>query len=284
MSKVKRRARPQPKSIKNRCGPAGKGTRMERENVTPERAEEWLTHNTNNRPCPETRVMRLAEAILNGEWQENGETIKFNCKGDLVDGQGRLKAIVRAQRAVVCWIAYGVPEDAFDTIDQGRSRSISDVFARNDINHFVHMAGAVTLLYKLDETIPSEPGGLRAAVALSIVAERPQLIESARKVYKAGLSSVTSVGMAICLYYLMALKDPDATESFWAGIREGITGKRNPVRVLRDTLLRNRGENRKLSPTMICALTIKAWVLVRQGRSCTFLRWNPEKEAFPVII
>ena len=61
--------------------------------ITPEMAREYLEKNSHNRRLSERSVRNLATAIKNGEWQVNGEAIKVDKEGNLLDGQHRLSAI-----------------------------------------------------------------------------------------------------------------------------------------------------------------------------------------------
>jgi hypothetical protein len=71
--------------------------------VTPDQALKWLEDtNTNNRSVRDIHVQRLASDMKNGKWRGfNGEAIRFDSLGRLVDGQHRLWA---------CTVA-GVPFD-----------------------------------------------------------------------------------------------------------------------------------------------------------------------------
>ena len=71
--------------------------RIFEEYITPKTAEKYLEQNTNNyRRMNRNKVSIYARDMKNGSWQTNGEAIKFNKRGELVDGQHRLKAIMEA--------------------------------------------------------------------------------------------------------------------------------------------------------------------------------------------
>jgi len=91
--------------------------------VTPETAKEWLTHNKdNNRKLMKGRVEQYANDIKAGKWELNGETIKFNKKGDLIDGQHRLQAVVEAGVACKFLVVWDVDANLY-MIDRGAPRS-----------------------------------------------------------------------------------------------------------------------------------------------------------------
>ena len=45
-------------------------------------------------------VTAYAEDMAAGRWKENGETIKFDSEGRLIDGQHRLAAVVKANTPI----------------------------------------------------------------------------------------------------------------------------------------------------------------------------------------
>jgi len=66
-----------------------------------------------------------------GNWRLNGEAILFTESGVLADGQHRLEAISRLKSdiAIPMLIGLGLPEDSFDTINTGKTRSASDLLS-----------------------------------------------------------------------------------------------------------------------------------------------------------
>ena len=95
--------------------------------ITPAIAKKMLEKNTNNRPIRWLHVQKLAEEILADEWQTTHQGIAFNNAGFLIDGQHRLNAIVQAGKAVTMSVTRGCDVRAFDVLDRGVNRSISDI-------------------------------------------------------------------------------------------------------------------------------------------------------------
>lgn len=99
-------------------------SRMTYERITPEKAKVYLEKNVpNNRPINEMRVRNYVHDMLTGAWSDNGETIKFNTQGELIDGQHRLTAIVKAGVSIWTWVARDVDKNAFWTVDTGAIRT-----------------------------------------------------------------------------------------------------------------------------------------------------------------
>ena len=64
------------------------------------------------------------------EWiSNNGDTIKIDKKGLLIDGQHRLKAIIIHAKPLTLWVAQNVEKRSIMVIDIGRRRSPGDTLS-----------------------------------------------------------------------------------------------------------------------------------------------------------
>ncbi|KKN38348.1 hypothetical protein LCGC14_0754230 [marine sediment metagenome] len=286
-AKKSKRTRPSPRTI-NGDAAAPDESRMEKALISPQLAEEWLNRNTQNRPCASPDVKRISREIELGHWKINGETIKFDKNNVLRDGQTRLKSIVATKTAVWCWVAFDLDlgMEVFETIDQGRLRSLGHLLSIRGYKNYNHLAGATRLVYALDTELVAEPGGFKSAVGLSIVEERPQLVDSLERVYAAGISDAYSIGAAAALHHMMQKRDHELADSYWDMLATGVIKQRcSPAKSVRDTLLSNKNAaaDKQLKPTHLQAIAIKGWNLTRGGKTCKYVRWHPEREAFPEI-
>lgn len=95
--------------------------------ITPEVARQYLSHNTRNiRPINRAAVRQYANSMINGTWQQNGETIKFYQDGTLFDGQHRLLAIIESNVPQDMLVVRDVPNNVSIT-DIGRPRSAKTI-------------------------------------------------------------------------------------------------------------------------------------------------------------
>jgi hypothetical protein len=109
-------------------------TRLER--ITPEIAKQYLESNTSNRTINANFVNFLAEQIKLGKWIENGESIKFNKSGVLVDGQHRLLAVVKLGLPIKTNVVRGCDDDSFATLGNARPRSARDTMSTLGIANY----------------------------------------------------------------------------------------------------------------------------------------------------
>ena len=93
------------------------------ETVTPAWAQDLLDHQGPNRTLNETRASRYYKDMASENWKETPQGIAISESGELLDGQHRLKAIVRLGRPVRMFVVRNVPEEAKQTLDRGQMRT-----------------------------------------------------------------------------------------------------------------------------------------------------------------
>lgn len=96
--------------------------------LTPVAAERLLERNVHNRKLSEKVVQKYVAEIHADEWRLTPGCVALDDKGDLVDGQHRLHAIVRSQKAVPMLITFGLPTASQEKVDRQRRRTLFDAF------------------------------------------------------------------------------------------------------------------------------------------------------------
>lgn len=98
------------------------------EKITPELAKSYLdTCNIDNRKIRPGMVSKYANYMITGEWVLSDQCISFDLTGKLINGQHRLLAIVQSGVTIKAMVARHMPEDSFKYLDQGATRSKSDL-------------------------------------------------------------------------------------------------------------------------------------------------------------
>ena len=75
----------------------------------------------------------------------NGETIKFDSKGNLLDGQHRLSMVVKTGITMETHALFGVDSKGFLTLDSGKKRSAADALRLEGFKRFRHMPNAIQI-------------------------------------------------------------------------------------------------------------------------------------------
>lgn len=83
------------------------------EEIDPAQAATMLLHNTRNRPMKPATVNTYAKVMSSGDWTFTGESISFDLRGRLVNGQHRLSAVVKSGVPITVVVVRGVPDSAW---------------------------------------------------------------------------------------------------------------------------------------------------------------------------
>lgn len=98
--------------------------------ITPANAAKILDEkNVSNRVLSQTRVNQYKEAMIIGEWQFNGDPIRFSSDKVLSDGQHRLNAVVLSGVTQSFLVVENLPKKSSLTIDIGKGRTGGDVLS-----------------------------------------------------------------------------------------------------------------------------------------------------------
>ena len=113
--------------------------------ITPEVAESMLK-GPNIRQVRKPTLDKYIRQLKEGTWWMNGETIKFDASGLLVDGQHRLLAVMQTKIAIVALVVYGVTSKG---VDEGRQRTVSDLLGGRGAGHAETRAAVLRIIYCL---------------------------------------------------------------------------------------------------------------------------------------
>lgn len=152
--------------------------------ITPEMAKEYLALNMdpNRAICP-SLVDRYKRDMLADRWRLSGEAIRFNKNGELIDGQHRLSAAIRAGVPFTSLVIRGLDNEVINVIDSGKSRSASDVLKLHRYSNTAALAAAARWLMVMRDGFQSLDAGMALIrpsneEILALVHKHPQLEES----------------------------------------------------------------------------------------------------------
>lgn len=260
--------------------------------VTPDMAREWLGFNTHNRNVRGRTVAAYAADMKNGDWQLNGEAIKFASDGSLIDGQHRLHAIVEAGVTIRMLVIRGLPADVQETVDGGVSRKFGDVLKLRGEPSYAALAAVARRIAVWEATGTFSTGAAHPTKAqLSRVIERyPQLREESTLAYRVARSCGLAPSIVgFCIWLFGQLPDADEDIEFFFGRLADFQGltKGDPIYELRRAVEQSKGVRGERGTKYLVAITIKAWNAFRAGEKVGVLRFttggaHPEKFPQPI--
>ena len=254
--------------------------------VAPALARRYLERNVCNRKISRATVRRYAECMLRGEWQLNGETLKFDEEGRLIDGQHRLLAIIECGRAVELGVFRRIKHAAFATIDSGKNRSSGDTLSTLGVTYPNETAAAARLLaVYVGKLAPNKR--LSNMQLIDLVDAHPDLIRCVETATKPPLNArlLTSSQRGFC-YYAMSRVDPARAEQFLAELAAGryADQRSQPIFLLRGELAKEAQSIYQIQPRAKLGWVITAWNAFVARRKLAALgverdslpRFNPE--------
>jgi hypothetical protein len=254
--------------------------------VTPAMAKKFLAKSKNVRNLVEDRAMSLANQMLRGFWELNGQTLKFDTEGNLTDGQHRCRACIMAGIPFETWVVYNVPSSI--NIDTGIMRTTSQLLGGEGYKDANKLAASVNYIYwfqlkKMFTNVGGAPTLCRTE-ALQMIDRNPEIQESVRFTNKTN-AIFNRHALHAALHFLFAQRtDFDLASEFYAAL---ITGENlnsmSPIYHLREKLLRHKQGLGKLSPNPYAGLIIKGWNYWFQNKSIKNFRYNYSDEGIPVI-
>lgn len=247
--------------------------------ITPKMAKSILdSDNFNNRPISKVNVKSLVREMTNGNWLFDGSPIRFNDKGQLMDGRHRLSAIVTSGKTFKFNILRGLDTETFKSMDTGRPRSVSDTFAISGIINSNTASSIVKFIFGFRNNIYSLNRSSTRTLSNTEILDYYDLLNEEGNIdnsvsftkylqSKSGLGNTTTFGG---FHYLFSLINKDDADTFITKLCTGEMLERNsPINVLRNKLIKFKSDSEfRLTQLQLNAYMVMAWNRFRNGEKC----------------
>lgn len=257
--------------------------------ITPELAKEYLALNIEvNRNKKRDRILLYSKEILEGRWiADTGETVKISKSGRLIDGQNRLYAIIKANKAAYITIVTGVDDEAFKVIDSGASRNAGDAFKIAGVPHSTLVPSIIsTYNLLIGEMSPRERRKSSSSALLDQYFEDDDFWDASTNkalIWYKDFSRVLPPSLIGGLYtYFYSVNQEDAHE-FMDQVCSGLNVELPIIKTLRLRLIDDAKQVRKMPLVLKVAYIIKTWNFFRKKDSkAKFLKFDSASEKMPV--
>lgn len=256
-------------------------------------ADRLLERNTHNRHVRLGKVAELVRGFENGDWQLNGEALKFDWNGRMLDGQHRCKAIQeRGDGAYPSVIIWGLDPRAQETMDQVLKRAAFEQMTLAGIEADVTLAATIRVLIRwTDGLLFAAPRSSRVTNTniVSWALAHPDAIERLREFSARGYRRIIGCPPSITLAVAYQLDQiaPRTAQEFFSGLIAPVgMPSGSPILALRHRLERILATRVVLPDRDLIAYYVGAWNAYRDGRTMAQVvgpkggRWTPE--TFPV--
>lgn len=242
--------------------------------VTPTMAREFLATNTLNRNVRQALVEGYSRDMARGSWLFNGESIKFDVTGRMVDGQHRCLAVIKANVTVTMLVIRGLPEKSWDTIDIGAPRTYRDALGRRGESSSATLAAICRRALMWERGQRTNVGTVKPTHAEMDVflSTHPEVRRSAEFADRhRGTSGIPGSVLGLAHWVLTSV-DHDAASEFLNRIADGVgLPGDSPILAFRNRLTKERDQGGRIQDSRILALLIHAWNAYAAGEARTKL-------------
>lgn len=242
--------------------------------ISPEVAALWLTRNANNRRVRAERVLMMARDMVGEHWRYTGEAIKFDIKGNLIDGQHRLMAVVKSNTTVKMLVVTGLDEDSQAFMDAGARRSAADALKFRGEANASFLASSVRLGIIVDRGITTRNDGVSHAEVIEWLTVHPEIRRSVAKASRFNAKmDIKPSTMGYALYRMAKINEDDADEFFQDLIEMRTDGPGDPIYTLIQRMLVARKSRETLSNIIELNFVTRAWNARRLGVDLKILKY-----------
>lgn len=241
--------------------------------IDKEKAETILSKNNINRNmavASQKYIGHLARLMSEGKWMYNGEPIIISDRGNLMDGQHRLHAVLKSGVSVEMEVIEGVPERAMPTIDTGKARSASDVLSMNGFPNSKLYSGLIRDRHLFNKkAFRITGGGSRSATTLS----NDEVLKIALRDTELQDYIITSKQFPLLsgsektiLNYVCCKTDPEKGKEFMSRLISGEGKKGDPILSVREVLLEDTRVITHYTKVQKIALVLKTFNVFLKGK------------------
>jgi len=256
--------------------------------INPEFAHKLLKYNPKNRRLNVLHVRGLASQMEEGLFMPELGFISFDKKGQMIDGQHRLHAIIESQTSFKMRIITGLDSNVRNIIDTGLKRTLGDILRMDGIENAGMVAGAIAKMIIFDETGRFDARLNRKfhnADFKKAMKKHPEIIICAEKLRPSAIFRKPT--QLLALYVLFYKVAPKKADDFFLRLMTGENLEKNsPLLEIRRVVLNKIGSRNNISMTDLVFALISVWNANRKGKSYDVGRINeaPRGKALPKII
>ena len=243
------------------------------------------------RKLTRAQVLFLSAEIKRGYWGLDGNSIKQDSSGNIIDGQHRLNACIETGMNIETIFVKGLKTENIYTIDMGaKARTLTDILEiknRKKYKYGTNIAATVRFIYKFNRGCYSDSGSNKISLSsqefLKWIDENPAIIDFVgdnMRLWGNGDKLVN--GSVFCgLKWILDEYGKQESDKFFQKISDGIGIVNNsPIFALRKKILSTKfGDSSKkahITYNELIYLILKTWNLFIKGKTVAYLKMPKE--------
>lgn len=261
--------------------------------ITPRMAMEWLKNNSKNRKLNLRTVHYYAEQMIRGEWVLTGQGVSIDSEGNVLDGQHRLNAIIKADKPIKMYVFKDMDPKTFDRYDVGKTRSAGDIFTIAGIKNANNISASIKYYSQFSirkkQSEDSVKGlGLTRHELLEKYNEGPEFWQEINRIAVRCWSFFRLYNMGFLGGFIAhAILDKgypiDKVKTFCEELHQLNPDTNNSTIVLRTTLIRDAMSMKRYTPSIKRIFLTKCWNAYFEGKEIKNYTFKDGEEV-PVMI
>jgi hypothetical protein len=231
------------------------------EYVGPSRAEQILkTYKNDYRKERPTHTATLARDMVSGHWVFNGAPIRFDWDNNFLDGQHRMRAIIKSGTTQLFLFVGGLAPEAYNVTDQGLSRNYGDLLRMRGYNNVTFRTALTKLIARWSDMQSLDSTRRFTNAELDLIHDEHG--DEITRAVSSIIGTYKRVDMPPALlsfaWWLFSHEDREDAYTFLVSVIEGENIRRGmPAYTLRTRLYRDR--DIKYTRMEYMHLTAEAW-------------------------
>jgi hypothetical protein len=245
--------------------------KMKRMTVTPTMAAKWLKKNRSNRNLRPSLVDKYCSDMLAKRWTDIGQPILLSPSGELLDGQHRLHACVKANVSFVCYVYQGVR--SVNNVDIGATRDLADTLKMEGMKHATMVASTLRLIWNVDTSGKRTRTGSHEELKVIFKRNKKELgvcAEEAQKLISVARNGAGALSPSVVCFLLFVFrkKDEDLASLYVEQLEVGVNLKQtDPAYRIRARITKKIRERTPYKSKEIVIMCAKGWNSIREGTS-----------------
>lgn len=241
--------------------------------ITPDYAKELLGKNKRNRSLNRRAIERYARDMKKNNWQNNGESIKIDWDGNLIDGQHRLNACINSGVSFDSAVVSGLNPESFYTIDTGKQRAARDILYIEGCKYPQRVATAARLLWCytfLKTTASLCSNTCTNSEIMELVAKNQGLAESVTICMGrySKLAKMIGAGVASFLFYKFSQIDKELANNLFSDLAFGTNLSDDDVTYwVREKLIQSKANRAYWNQGHKVLVFSRLWNKLRKGQT-----------------
>jgi hypothetical protein len=258
--------------------------------MSPDVARMCLDYNENNRRLNMMSIRKFADDMRNGRWQQNGETIKFDREGRLIDGQHRLHAIILANVSVELLVVSGLEPIAQQTIDIGQLRSsgqIASLLGVRNATEKAALAAALIKYQKYPDLIWSASAPVSKTEIVNFILDNEmEMAEALSCTYQAKAAvRMPRTPYGVLAFNVLATYGEGEWLKYHDRVIDGVGLQSfDPRLILRNYMMRRESSHTSWTTQQQIGVVIKSWNMWRMGKPVKQLFFRQNELPLPKVM